>query len=428
VSKLKTTAQLGIGAGGAISTVCGLIADFFMPVAPYGIYLGFAALILLLISLGLFFIPATDRKLGELMGDSWYLPSFVLLLLFTVSMFGFYYMGKSAPGTNGYLAGSFEELSKLQSEILESTKKIESNTATTAENTRYIADTVKKEISDNPRKELANRGIGWSEDNLMQAVMRGDIETIELFLSGGMSLSNSAWIRIFSKIDDAGLRHLSTSLDLIAPNLNENLELIFYDYEIDKNGLIQEQIDKYRNELSDKLLNEQNQNALLEQNRYTEDSINFIRELEKFIFPLSNMTSSSNQICNVKLKTLHDEMPVLATIRNYKDLDRHSMVINSVDWALDDIERYCPEMIGSQAQRPERPNFIDYKTSPNMFGTISSNVWPEKIVLTLLQFAKLINPDLDNFFKTKSFYIERKTQVILSNGDRVIVVLSSDSN
>lgn len=47
-------------------------------------------------------------------------------------------------------------------------------------------DNVKKEISSNPQKELANRGIPWEVESLEDAVRRGDIETINLFKDGGM--------------------------------------------------------------------------------------------------------------------------------------------------------------------------------------------------------------------------------------------------
>lgn len=44
----------------------------------------------------------------------------------------------------------------------------------------------KKEISSNPMKELANRGISWNVESLEEAIQKGDIETIKLFKDGGM--------------------------------------------------------------------------------------------------------------------------------------------------------------------------------------------------------------------------------------------------
>jgi hypothetical protein len=196
MSKLKRTAQLGLGAGGTISTVCGLVADFFMPIAPYGIYLGFVGLLLLLISLGLFFIPATDRRLGNVMGDSWYLPSFVLLSVFTASMFGFYYMGKAVPGQSGYLAGNIDEMGRLQSQLLNINTQIEVNTGKTADNTERTASNterltqlVKRETSKDPRKELTNLGWSWSQESFFNAISTNNDVVVDLFVKGGMTLS-----------------------------------------------------------------------------------------------------------------------------------------------------------------------------------------------------------------------------------------------
>lgn len=47
--------------------------------------------------------------------------------------------------------------------------------------------TLKKETSANPRKELNNMGIGWTEQEFIDALMRSDLVALELFLDGGMS-------------------------------------------------------------------------------------------------------------------------------------------------------------------------------------------------------------------------------------------------
>jgi len=49
--------------------------------------------------------------------------------------------------------------------------------------------TLKKETSDDPRKELANRSVSWSVDAFFEAIRRGDIETVAMFVRGGMSTS-----------------------------------------------------------------------------------------------------------------------------------------------------------------------------------------------------------------------------------------------
>lgn len=46
---------------------------------------------------------------------------------------------------------------------------------------------VKKETSTDPRKELANIGISWDEDNIRAAIDRGDTRVVSLFMDGGMN-------------------------------------------------------------------------------------------------------------------------------------------------------------------------------------------------------------------------------------------------
>ncbi|KQV79382.1 hypothetical protein ASD15_18805 [Massilia sp. Root351] len=47
-------------------------------------------------------------------------------------------------------------------------------------------DTVKKEVSADPRKELANNGVAWKESEFIGAISRGDTRNVALFLDGGM--------------------------------------------------------------------------------------------------------------------------------------------------------------------------------------------------------------------------------------------------
>lgn len=189
MNKLKKTVSIGMGAGGAISAVCGLITDFLLPIAPYGLYIGFIGLLVLLISIVLFFIPSTDSQFRKLFGEVWYLPSFLLLFVFTTSMFTVYYLGKASPEGEGILASNFEELSNLQVQILETNKAIEENTRDVAKNTKVIAQTVKKETSDDPRKELANMGLQWNQSTFFDAIVNNDPNIVDLFIKGGLKLN-----------------------------------------------------------------------------------------------------------------------------------------------------------------------------------------------------------------------------------------------
>lgn len=54
-------------------------------------------------------------------------------------------------------------------------------------------DLVKKETSDNPRKELSNMGISWTQESFYAAVESGDFVVVELFAAGGMNLAAQSW-------------------------------------------------------------------------------------------------------------------------------------------------------------------------------------------------------------------------------------------
>lgn len=64
-----------------------------------------------------------------------------------------------------------------------------SQIGTIADSIEHNLQNVKKETSEDPRKELANRGIMWDRSALKSAVKAGDLKAVQLFLDGGMKLS-----------------------------------------------------------------------------------------------------------------------------------------------------------------------------------------------------------------------------------------------
>ena len=52
-------------------------------------------------------------------------------------------------------------------------------------------ENVKKETSEDPRKELANIGTPWSEQKFLEAVKTGDLRVVRLFIDGGMPLASA---------------------------------------------------------------------------------------------------------------------------------------------------------------------------------------------------------------------------------------------
>jgi hypothetical protein len=69
-----------------------------------------------------------------------------------------------------------------------------------------LSSTLKKETSENPRKELANRGIAWTEDALAEAMDHRDTETVDLFLRGKFNIADSKFL-----MGRIGMRHFSSS-------------------------------------------------------------------------------------------------------------------------------------------------------------------------------------------------------------------------
>ena len=49
-----------------------------------------------------------------------------------------------------------------------------------------VSNNVKKETSDDPRKELANSGIQWTEERFKESLVSCDLKTAKLFVQGGM--------------------------------------------------------------------------------------------------------------------------------------------------------------------------------------------------------------------------------------------------
>ena len=430
MSKLKTTAKLGIGAGGALSAVCGLISDFFMPIAPYGIYLGFTGLLLLMLSLGLFFIPAADKRLEKIMGEAWYLPSFVLLSIFTISMFGFYYMGKSTPGSSGYLAGSFEELNKLQSEMLSSIEAVEINTANIDENTREIANTVKKEISEDPRKELANRGIAWNKSNLVNAIVDGDAENIQLFADGDMPLDQDSKLKILDKITGNGLNEFDLIQELYPIEIEGVLNIDYYrffEFGIDPNNFFGTHVQSYVDELKQKNLNEYNQSVAADTERFFEDNLRYVEQLKVYLKDFLKVNSNTSTDCSVSMKTLHKENKVIQkiddteTLKKYLNFDGYfirSLTILEINFALNNLISSCPEVAHIQASRPVQPDQSKYvleEKTKELFYVQEPQV--KRVSISTFKFIKLVNPELYGYLISNSVHpTETDTKLHFSDG------------
>jgi hypothetical protein len=180
----------------ALSTLGGVISDFFYPLAPYGFWMFLFLLLIVFLSVILRFISPVNYYLSKNCNGYWYMPIFTALVISALLILGCYFFSKSTDKNgekgNGFLSSNITEINQLQSSMLNIEKSLNliadntSRTAITSEKISVKIDTVKKETSDNPRKELSNLGIVWGHDGFYEALQRNDNYVVSLFIDGGM--------------------------------------------------------------------------------------------------------------------------------------------------------------------------------------------------------------------------------------------------
>lgn len=192
------------GPAGRSTAVCGgivLLCDLAQPIAPFASIV-FIASIFLMIGLGVagLFLKShlPTRRAAFLF----------FAILFVVSGAALSLQPLIGGEERGVVATVVPPARLVQDQIADITaslRGIEDNTRETADNTRATAENTqriqqdtaqiadntaasKRETSDNPRKELANRGVTWDYQSFLQAIRYGDEETAILFIEGGMKL------------------------------------------------------------------------------------------------------------------------------------------------------------------------------------------------------------------------------------------------
>lgn len=186
------------------------------------------------------FVPAVNRyitsdkhseEIRAAVGKYWARPVMVFVAIVLLLSFISYNVSLANEDEGGYMAASLPAIAKLQVKWLE---KIQGDTAAIRENTRAIVDNtariadgqeeasrrlgslVKQETSEDPRKELANRGQAWSNYTFLQAVYMADYDTIDLFLKGGMP------------VESTDMYGLPTIMGLIKNNPQKAVEVVDY--------------------------------------------------------------------------------------------------------------------------------------------------------------------------------------------------------
>jgi len=184
---MKSTMKLVIGVVGGVGSAGGLIADFFMPIAPFGFYLGLGLLILFFLSMALAVIPWTHDFMHNKLQSYWYLPTGLTIFLLSTTMFGTYYISNNEDNhQQGWLASNIEVFNDMQRQL----GLIQEDVHTIANATKSIdhkMNNVKKETSQNPKKELQNMGVPWKLKSFKESITNGDIETLKMFIKAGFS-------------------------------------------------------------------------------------------------------------------------------------------------------------------------------------------------------------------------------------------------
>jgi len=124
----------------------------------------------------------------------WFRPFAAALGIAVVGLFTTYFISAGHKESGGFLADTVPAIAMIQGDlglVAEHTARIAKSTEAIEGHTRDISgkmDNVKREVSANPRKELANLGIEWKPEAFLEAVSIGDLGTVQLFIDGGMPL------------------------------------------------------------------------------------------------------------------------------------------------------------------------------------------------------------------------------------------------
>lgn len=205
---LSKRASSLIGIGAIPATIVSFCGDLLTPMGGW-IVVGLIGIVSILISVYLIASLGLISKGGRMpwwyritSGDeelSWVWQSKSPLGahgVHVVAFFGFgclFFSQQSfaARDSGGLLAENISAISVAQKQLGISGQILEQQVKTTAavESIDKKADNFKKEISDNPRIQLANQGVLWESSRLNAAIKVGDTSTVRLFLDGGMLIS-----------------------------------------------------------------------------------------------------------------------------------------------------------------------------------------------------------------------------------------------
>lgn len=169
------------------TTIAAVISDVLLPLAPISAYIVVLLLLVLLLILLLKMVSLIDVYISGRYGNSWFIRSLTVTIIPLVA-FIIVYSYHGVFKKKGILASEFAFVESLQLDlglIDENIQNISDGVAEIANNTSAIL-TLKRETSDDARKELANLGLAWNLESFVDSMRSGDLEVLELYLTGGM--------------------------------------------------------------------------------------------------------------------------------------------------------------------------------------------------------------------------------------------------
>lgn len=171
---------------GTVAVAVAAVGDFFSSVHGYLLPIT-AAAIALLIAVYFFLQKSSAHGSTE---SRWSRHGVHVFLVFSVVTAAIGAKSSVLSQQGGILGTTVPAVSNLQDSmgLLQKSIQIQGETRDAL---KELSEKVKKETSNNPRKELANRGIEWTDHAMRQAMNKRDLETVNLFLDGGYDLHDA---------------------------------------------------------------------------------------------------------------------------------------------------------------------------------------------------------------------------------------------
>lgn len=237
---MKTVMASSFARFSTIGSALTLLMDLAQPLFPFAMaaFVFFLSLSLLLFAIQT--VSAVRETAKQL------LPFTIIMMVLSLGV----WMSQSAyegANENGLLASTFPAFEKMQNQITDlvntnkriadATEDIAGTSSRTAEATEELAQTAKKEISDDPRKELLNIGLPWGDQSFWESIRLSDRRALALFVQAGLPVARSKiWERArmgdftpeqAKNLADVGFLFTKEECDLsefVSPSKVENIQ------------------------------------------------------------------------------------------------------------------------------------------------------------------------------------------------------------